>query len=292
MAHRQPPEVPPQWQGRQRGQGEYQGRQDYPQQPGYPPQYQQPQSGQQPWGPPPPPQEGYYGQPPQYPYGQQPPAWQQEPPPAYGQPGPRWQEQPQPQFQPGPPGPPSPPPVKPKRKNGRVAWGLIGLFVLASLITYAVKGSPPPSPAAAAPASRTAAPVAKRAPAKHSPARHAAPAPAPATVAAQAAATTQAPPPPPPGVTFIVTGTAGADVTYGPAGSDYAGSVPMHVTQALGDPLYYDISAQLQGYGSVSCQIEVNGQVISQSTAEGGYNIAQCEISQDPLTGSWEDTNA
>jgi hypothetical protein len=31
--------------------------------------------------------------------------------------------------------------------------------------------------------------------------------------------------------------------------------------------------------------------VISQGTASGGYNIAMAEISQDPLSGQWEDTD-
>jgi hypothetical protein len=58
-------------------------------------------------------------------------------------------------------------------------------------------------------------------------------------------------------------------------------------------PMYYSISAQLQGGGAVSCQLKVDGKVISSSssTASGGYNIAQCEISQDPLSGNWTDTN-
>ena len=91
-------------------------------------------------------------------------------------------------------------------------------------------------------------------------------------------------------VTYIVTGSP-ADVTYGPAGSDFSGSVPMKVTKPLGNPDYYAIDAQLQGGGDVSCKIEVNGKVISQATASGGYNIASCEISQDPFSGNWEDTN-
>ena len=41
----------------------------------------------------------------------------------------------------------------------------------------------------------------------------------------------------------------------------------------------------------VSCKIEVNGQVISAATASGGYTIASREISQDPLSGNWTDTN-
>jgi Protein of unknown function (DUF732) len=89
-------------------------------------------------------------------------------------------------------------------------------------------------------------------------------------------------------VTYIVTGTSGADVTYGPAGSDYTGSVPMRVTRTLSDPSYYAISAQLQGGGQVSCEILVKGKVIASGSASGGYNIAQCEISQNPVTGQWE----
>ncbi len=91
-------------------------------------------------------------------------------------------------------------------------------------------------------------------------------------------------------VTYVVTGST-ADVTYGGAGSDASGTVPLHVRKPLGTPLYVAITAQLQGGGSVSCEIEVDGKVISQSTASGGYNIAQCEISQDPLSGNWTDTN-
>ena len=94
-------------------------------------------------------------------------------------------------------------------------------------------------------------------------------------------------------VTYVVTGSDGAQITYGPAGSDLSGSVPMHVTKHIpsSPPVYYAISAQLQGGGSVSCQILVDGKVISSSTATGGYNIASCEIGQDPLSGAWQDDN-
>ena len=91
-------------------------------------------------------------------------------------------------------------------------------------------------------------------------------------------------------VTYEVTGSS-ADVTYGPAGSTLSGTVPMKVTAKLGDPIYYSLQAQLQGGGSVSVKILVNGIVISQGTASGGYNIATAEISQDPLTGQWTDTD-
>ncbi len=57
-------------------------------------------------------------------------------------------------------------------------------------------------------------------------------------------------------------------------------------------PAYYAINAQLQGAGEVSCEILVDGQVISQGTATGGYNIASCEIGQDPLSGQWHNDNS
>jgi hypothetical protein len=93
-------------------------------------------------------------------------------------------------------------------------------------------------------------------------------------------------------VTYVVTGTSGAQVTYGPAGSDLSGTVPMSVAQPLGNPSYYAINAQLQGYGDVSCMLEVDGVTISSATASGGYNIADCEIGQDASTGSWENDNS
>jgi hypothetical protein len=98
-------------------------------------------------------------------------------------------------------------------------------------------------------------------------------------------------PPPQETVTYIVTGTARADVSYGPSGTVLSGSVPMHVTQPLGTPLYYAINAQLQSGGSLTCEIEVDGQALAHSVAAGGYNIAQCEISQDQLDGSWQSDN-
>jgi hypothetical protein len=105
----------------------------------------------------------------------------------------------------------------------------------------------------------------------------------PASTAAAAAAKKQT-------VSYVVTGSA-ADVSYGPAGSDFAGTVPLQVTQPLGTPIYYRISAQLQGGGTVSCQVKVDGKAISSATASGGHNIASCEITQDPFSGDWTDAN-
>ena len=90
---------------------------------------------------------------------------------------------------------------------------------------------------------------------------------------------------------YIVRGTAGAQVTYGQTGLDFSGSVPMRVTERLADPEYYAINAQLQGGGSVSCSIEVDGIPLSTGSASGGYNTADCEIGQDPVTNLWENDN-
>ncbi len=92
-------------------------------------------------------------------------------------------------------------------------------------------------------------------------------------------------------MTYIVNGSP-ADVTYGPAGTDVSGTVPLDVTAHLDSPSYYAINAQLQGGGQVSCVIKVNGKALSRATASGSYNIADCEISRNPLTGQWEDTNS
>ena len=95
-------------------------------------------------------------------------------------------------------------------------------------------------------------------------------------------------------VTYVVTGTPGATVTYGPAGSSFTGSVPLCKTVTIPStaPLYYSLQVQLQGGGQVTCQILVDGKVISSSTAQGGYNLAMCEIGQDPVTGKWQSENA
>jgi len=91
-------------------------------------------------------------------------------------------------------------------------------------------------------------------------------------------------------LTYEVIGSA-ADVTYGPAGSTLSGTIPMKVNVKLGNAIYYSLTAQLQGGGRVTVKILINGKVISESNATGGYNIATAEISQDPLTGEWTDTN-
>lgn len=91
-------------------------------------------------------------------------------------------------------------------------------------------------------------------------------------------------------VTYVVSGDA-ADVTYGPAGTGLQGSVPMRVGDQLGTATYYAIDAQLQGDGTVSCQILVDGTAVSSASASGGYNLARCEIIRD-LSGNWIDANS
>jgi hypothetical protein len=94
-------------------------------------------------------------------------------------------------------------------------------------------------------------------------------------------------------VTYVVSGSGVSDVSYGPSGSNYTGSEPMSVTRPLANPSYYAISAQLQGYGGdVRCKLEVDGVTISSASATGGYNIANCEIDQNPTTNSWENLNS
>lgn len=210
---------------------------------------------------------------PQYPDGrspsdpyQQP---QQQPWPEYGQPQqPYGQAPPQQQpYQQQPP-PPGPPPRR-RRKHGKlraIAISAASLFAAIIAIAAATGGH-----------GQTPAPV--------SATSAAAPAAAASTTAPAAAAA-------PSKITYEVTGTPGAQVTYGPAGSDLNGSVPMHVTARLGNAEYYDIQAQLQGSGDVTVKILINGKVISSGHASGGYNIAMAEISQDPITGQWQDTQS
>ena len=54
-----------------------------------------------------------------------------------------------------------------------------------------------------------------------------------------------------------------------------SGTVPMKVPRKLGSPIYHALTAQLQGSGSVTVKILVDGKVLSESTAAGGYNIAR-----------------
>ena len=92
----------------------------------------------------------------------------------------------------------------------------------------------------------------------------------------------------PPEVTYVATGSS-ANVTYGPSGSGYQGSVPLAVTRPLGNPQFYPISAQLKEGGTVTCQLKVDGVTIASATASGTDSVANCAMDQN-LNGSWEAT--
>jgi hypothetical protein len=68
----------------------------------------------------------------------------------------------------------------------------------------------------------------------------------------------------------------------------------MSVTQLLGNPSYYAINAQLQGYGEVSCKLEVDGVAISSASVGRIQHrgLRSCEIGQEPTTRSWENDNS
>jgi len=100
-------------------------------------------------------------------------------------------------------------------------------------------------------------------------------------------------------VTYKVTGYApagyiGATITYGPDGSTFNGRVPMRVTHRLpANPAdYYSIDAQLSDAGGhVTCEILVDGLVISRSSARGAANIASCQAGFDSMSGEWSNEN-
>jgi hypothetical protein len=94
---------------------------------------------------------------------------------------------------------------------------------------------------------------------------------------------------PRPILTYRVTGTPGARVTYGPAGTYLTGRAPLQVVARLGNPLYYFITAELPGRGSVECEILIGTKVMDKSVATGRHSLASCQISRDPLSGKWQD---
>lgn len=222
------------------------------------------------------PQQQGFPQRPVYPAPQ--PGWQGQEQPWGGDPG--YQQPPYGYQQPPPPPPygyqqPPRPPGRPPRKRRRglkIAVGIAGAFVLlVVIISVASNGGGSGSPSAAGGTAPSTGPS--------SPAAAAAQSAAPAKAAAHQT------------VTYVVRGSA-AQVTYGPSGSDLNGTVPMHITKRLGSPQFYSVQAQLQGGGSVTCKILVDGKAISVAHATGSYNIAMCEISQDPFSGKWQDTNS
>lgn len=91
-------------------------------------------------------------------------------------------------------------------------------------------------------------------------------------------------------VTYHCSGSApdGVDITYGPNGSSHSASrLPFNHVEPLTDgALYYAVSAQLQGSGSVSCTTTVQtdnldgsaDDVSNSGSADGSFNIAAAEV--------------
>jgi hypothetical protein len=122
-------------------------------------------------------------------------------------------------------------------------------------------------------------------------------APTAASIIVSAAPSTEAAPSTPAApqkVTFTVTGSApgGLDITWGTDSSNHsATTLPFTKTIPIdntGGVLYYALNAQLSGGGEISCSISVDGVVLKQGSASGGYNICSSQIGQNPLTGTWE----
>jgi len=89
-------------------------------------------------------------------------------------------------------------------------------------------------------------------------------------------------------VIFTVTGSApaGADVTFGDDTSNYQGRVPMRVVLPLRkNVLYYSVTAQLQGGGSITCRVQI-GKYVRIGHAVGNYNICTAQLNNDPF-GGW-----
>lgn len=186
--------------------------------------------------------------------------------------------------QPAPPvtwGAPTPQPPKRSHRARNVILGVVGAVIVIGIIGAATgggskknddnKAAAPSATAttdqpAAAPSTKPAAPAPKK-------------------------TTTKPKPKAPDTVEYIVIGSP-AEVTYGPAGSSLSGHSGMHISKKLGHPSYYSISAQLSGSGKVTCEIKVKGKVVSHATATGSYNIAMCEIVQDPIGDGWTDANS
>jgi hypothetical protein len=91
-------------------------------------------------------------------------------------------------------------------------------------------------------------------------------------------------------VTYFVSGTPGAAVSYGPAGNDFSAQAPLQVTKHFGKSSYYGITAQLQAGGSVECEILFGTEVISKSVATGAYNVVSCQATKNPGTSRWQGT--
>jgi hypothetical protein len=53
------------------------------------------------------------------------------------------------------------------------------------------------------------------------------------------------------------------------------------------DALYYQVTAQLQGGGDVTCTLTI-GDAVKVGHARGGYNICSAQLNSDPINGGWD----
>ena len=88
-------------------------------------------------------------------------------------------------------------------------------------------------------------------------------------------------------VTYVLPGTKGGDVTYGPAGMYLSAKLPMRVTKPLSGTAIYGVTV-ITPYtgGHVTCKLLIDGKVIGSSRATGAGNLADCMIIQSRVTGS------
>ncbi len=119
----------------------------------------------------------------------------------------------------------------------------------------------------------------------------------PVFAAAPAPPSPPPPPPPPPasGASFVCTGSTpvGVDITYGTDSSNFMGgtTVPWEATLPY-DPgaLWYVVTAQLNGSGSVTCTTTVTwpgGTVSKTGSAVGGFNILFAQVCSN-FSGGWQ----
>lgn len=99
------------------------------------------------------------------------------------------------------------------------------------------------------------------------------------------------PPAAPAQVTFKFWGTGSPDITYGNDSSNMQGSGLPFTAHMSYDPnaMYYSAQAQLNGYGTVHCELIVSDgstSYVKQGVAGGGYNICDAQLNNETSLGS------
>lgn len=174
------------------------------------------------------------------------------------------------------------PPLKPKSKKGRNILIAVAAFVV--LIVIAAIASSPKNTGTPTASATTTSTTNNAASADPTPVTNASdPLAVGAPSTAAAAPVTQQ-------VVYSCTGRApdGVDITYGADGSSHSATkLPFNHSDPLeSTALYYNVTAQLQGGGSVSCTTTVTyddgsgtAQTVTKTgSADGDYNIASAEI--------------